>query len=160
MAAGEPAKEDEDADKAGDTKTKENREMSEKGNQKVEYTPEQEAEMIARSEEVGIQQAAKEYSVPWQVIAGMKRRANAKDGGKKAPKARKAEPGKKAGKVKKAETVAEVAPAENVSVAPKSEVKVSAEVEALKIENAVLRERILKLEVQAEKLKNSLLHLL
>ena len=30
--------------------------------------------MIARSEEVGIQQAAMEYSVPWQVIAGMKQK--------------------------------------------------------------------------------------
>ena len=167
--------------------------MSEKGKQKVEYTPEQEAEMIARSEEVGVQQAAKEYSVPWQVIAGMKRRANAKDGGKETPKAQKAKPGKKAGKAKKmkataddvpaenagaantAEAALEAEPAENAAVLPEkgipepaeneevmleTETSALTEIEPLKIENAVLREKISKLELQVAKLKKSLQELL
>ncbi len=140
------------------------RDMSEKGKQKVEYTPEQEAEMIARSEKVGIQLAAKEYSVPWQVIAGMKRRANAKNNAKEAPAARKDEPGRKAGKEKKAAVTAKAAPvkksvaakavpAKNVATVSGMKALPSAEVEALKVENAVLRERLSKLEAQVAKLQ-------
>ena len=83
---------------------------------KTAYTDEQRAEMLARAEEVGVQAAAKEFGVPWQVIAQFRRRA------------------------------AEKAAAAAV---PEDE-------EALRAENARLREKAVKLEAQVAKLKKKI----
>jgi hypothetical protein len=121
---------------------------------KVEYTAEQEAEMIARAEKVGIQQAAKEYSVSWQVIAGMKRRARGKKPEAEGAEGKKAEPVKKAEKKKKKETSAArmTAPEESDDELPAA----PEDAEGLRIQNAVLREKAEKLEAQVARLKKAL----
>jgi len=121
---------------------------------KMEYTPEQEAEMIARSEEVGIRQTAEEYSVNWQVIAGMKRRARSKSGIAKSAVKTDSDPVRKPGKARKADgKLAKGVVSSGMPAVPK-------DAEGLKIQNAVLRERAEKLEAEVEKLSKALHELL
>ena len=89
----------------------------------------QKAEMLARAEEVGVQTAAKEYGVPWQMIAQIKRRA--------------------------AEKKAAGLPAVQAAEKP-----VPGNAEALKAENAALRDKISKLEAQVAKLKKAIRELM
>ena len=42
---------------------------------KTEYTEEQKAKMLARAEEVGVHAAAAEFSIPWQTLAQIRRKA-------------------------------------------------------------------------------------
>ena len=122
-----------------------------RGRVKVEFTEVQRAAMIARSEEVGTRQAAKEYSVPWQVIAGMKRKARAGKGGEEVAEEKKVDPGKKPGRRKKA--TVEAAGASGLLPVPE-------DAETLFIQNAVLRERAETLESQVARLKKALQELL
>ena len=110
-----------------------------KKKEKPLFTEEQEAQMLARAEEIGTVKAAEEFSVPWQVIAGMKRRARGKSAGEIVPEAKKGELTKKPGRKKKG---------------------IKKDAESLKAENAELRERFAKLEAQLKKLKRALLELL
>ena len=118
---------------------------------KYDFTDEQKARMLARAEEVGNRQAAEEFSVPWQVIAQIKRRERERNGGTYESEAPKAETGRKAGRPKKADA------------APKAAVALPAEpddIESLKAENALLREKIAKLEEKAASLKKAILEIM
>ena len=171
----EPVPADDGKDETGETqKTR---------GEKTVFTPEQEAEILARAEEVGTRQAAEEYSVSWQVIAGMKRRARGKNAGAEAPEKPKAGRGRKAeadtpeeteaGRGRKAEAdtpeETEAGSGKKRGRRRKSEVKQESagempaapnDADALQAENAALRERVAKLEIQAEKLKMALRELL
>ena len=155
------------ADGAGETAKGEKEDMSEIA--RSGYTKEQEAQMIARAEEIGVRAAAAEYGVNWQVVAGMKRRA--KNGGKeaaeekkpaKAPKTEAAAP-KTAGETAQATAAEEAAretagtPAETATA---TETAAPGDIEALKVENAILREKIEKMEAQVEKLRKALQELI
>ena len=155
------------ADGAGETAKGEKEDMSEIA--RSGYTKEQEAQMIARAEEIGVRAAAAEYGVNWQVVAGMKRRA--KNGGKeaaeekkpaKAPKTEAAAP-KTAGETAQA-TAAEEAAREtagtSAETATATETAAQGDIEALKVENAILREKIEKMEAQVEKLRKALQELI
>ena len=122
--------------------------------EKAVFTQEQEAEILARAEEVGTKQAAEEYSVSWQVIAGMKRRARGKKAGTDAPEKPEvqpgrtgrtesepeASPGRKRGRPRKADSMPE---------APGDE-------DGLRVENAVMREKAAALEKRVRKLNRVL----
>ena len=97
---------------------------------KAAYTEEQKAAMMARAEEIGVQAAAKEFGVQWQVIAQFRRRAAEKAAAKAAP----------------ADT-------------PEAE-EPAGEEDALRVENAVLREKVAKLEAQVAKLKKAIQELM
>ena len=155
------------ADGAGETAKGEKEDMSEIA--RSGYTKEQEAQMIARAEEIGVRAAAAEYGVNWQVVAGMKRRA--KNGGKEAaeekkpakvPKTEAAAP-KTAGETAQATAAEEAAretagtPAETATA---TETAAPGDIEALKVENAILREKIEKMEAQVEKLRKALQELI
>ena len=152
------AEEDTDAGVSGDAET-EGAESSvnpaddgEEGSQgkdqkprsKYDFTEEQKAAMMARADEVGNKEAAKEFSVPWQVIAQLKRREREKNGEPAVTKAQK--PG--AGKGRKTEPT-------GVPELP----AMPEDAESLRIQNNMLRERLSKLEEQAEKLKKAILEL-
>lgn len=154
------------AEGAGETAKGEKEDMSEIA--RSGYTKEQEAQMIARAEEIGVRAAAAEYGVNWQVVAGMKRRA--KNGGKeaaeekkpaKAPKTEAAAPKTAAAPEKTAagEAARETAgtPAETATA---TETAAPGDIEALKVENAILREKIEKMEAQVEKLRKALQELI
>ncbi len=129
--------------------------------------------MIAKAEEIGIQNAAKEFGVPWQTIAQYKRRANEKAGNAKPAEPAKAKKAgaavkakaedasaKKAGGDEKAKV--EDAPAKETASAAKTKPEnvpakkdgsyTPADIEALKIENAVLQDRIRQLQDRVVKL--------
>ena len=154
------------ADGAGETAKGEKEDMSEIA--RSGYTKEQEAQMIARAEEIGVRAAAAEYGVNWQVVAGMKRRA--KNGGKdaaeekkpaKAPKTEAAAPKTAAAPEKTA--AGEAAPkaaGTPAETATATETAASGNIEALKVENAILREKIEKMEAQVEKLRKALQELI
>lgn len=154
------------AEGAGETAKGEAEDMSEIA--RSGYTKEQEAQMIARAEEIGVRAAAAEYGVNWQVVAGMKRRA--KNGGKeaaeekkpaKAPKTEAAAPETAAAPEKT--TAGEAAPktaGTPAETATATETAASGNIEALKVENAILREKIEKMEAQVEKLRKALQELI
>ena len=154
------------ADGAGETAKGGAEDMSEIA--RSGYTKEQEAQMIARAEEIGVRAAAAEYGVNWQVVAGMKRRA--KNGGKeaaeekkpaKAPKTEAAAPETAAAPEKTA--AGEAAPkaaGTPAETATATETAASGNIEALKVENAILREKIEKMEAQVEKLRKALQELI
>lgn len=154
------------AEGAGETAKGEAEDMSEIA--RSGYTKEQEAQMIARAEEIGVRAAAAEYGVNWQVVAGMKRRA--KNGGKeaaeekkpaKAPKTEAAAPETAAAPEKTA--AGEAAPkaaGTPAETATATETAASGNIEALKVENAILREKIEKMEAQVEKLRKALQELI
>lgn len=154
------------AEGAGETAKGEAEDMSEIA--RSGYTKEQEAQMIARAEEIGVRAAAAEYGVNWQVVAGMKRRA--KNGGKeaaeekkpaKAPKTEAAAPEMAAAPEKT--TAGEAAPkaaGTPAETATATETAASGNIEALKVENAILREKIEKMEAQVEKLRKALQELI
>ena len=154
------------AEDAGETAKGEAEDMSEIA--RSGYTKEQEAQMIARAEEIGVRAAAAEYGVNWQVVAGMKRRA--KNGGKeaaeekkpaKAPKTEAAAPETAAAPEKT--TAGEAAPkaaGTPAETATATETAASGNIEALKVENAILREKIEKMEAQVEKLRKALQELI
>lgn len=154
------------AEGAGETAKGEAEDMSEIA--RSGYTKEQEAQMIARAEEIGVRAAAAEYGVNWQVVAGMKRRA--KNGGKeaaeekkpaKAPKTEVAAPETAAAPEKT--TAGEAAPkaaGTPAETATATETAASGNIEALKVENAILREKIEKMEAQVEKLRKALQELI
>lgn len=115
--------------------------------QKPDYTPEQQAAMLARAEEIGIHAAAKEYGIPWQTLTHMKRRVE-KEAGQvpaRAEKPKKAAAGKEKGKEKE-----------------KPDVSVETEEagDDLKVENAILKEKIAKLETKVKKLQKALAELI
>lgn len=154
------------AEGAGETAKGEAEDMSEIA--RSGYTKEQEAQMIARAEEIGVRAAAAEYGVNWQVVAGMKRRA--RNGGKeaaeekkpaKAPKTEAAAPETAAAPEKT--TAGEAAPkaaGTPAETATATETAASGNIEALKVENAILREKIEKMEAQVEKLRKALQELI
>ena len=154
------------AEGAGETAKGEAEDMSEIA--RSGYTKEQEAQMIARAEEIGVRAAAAEYGVNWQVVAGMKRRA--KNGGKeaaeekkpaKAPKTEAAAPEMAAAPEKT--TAGEAAPkaaGTPAETATATETAAPGDIEALKVENAILREKIEKMEAQVEKLRKALQELI
>lgn len=154
------------AEGAGETAKGEAEDMSEIA--RSGYTKEQEAQIIARAEEIGVRAAAAEYGVNWQVVAGMKRRA--KNGGKeaaeekkpaKAPKTEAAAPETAAAPEKT--TAGEAAPkaaGTPAETATATETAASGNIEALKVENAILREKIEKMEAQVEKLRKALQELI
>ena len=86
--------------------------------------------MLARADEVGNRQAAAEFTVPWQMIAQMKRREREKNAGPEAAATR------KYGQRKKEDP------------------------DALKAENTALREKLAKLEEKAAKLRKAIQELL
>ena len=112
---------------------------------KYDFTEEQKAAMMARAEEIGYREAAKEFSVPWQAIAQLKRREREKNGIPVAPKA------PKTGTRKRRKKGAAGNP--ELSSPPE-------DIESLKIQNQMLREKLSKLEKRAEKLKRALLEML
>ncbi len=154
------------AEGAGETAKGEAEDMSEIA--RSGYTKEQEAQIIARAEEIGVRAAAAEYGVNWQVVAGMKRRA--RNGGKeaaeekkpaKAPKTEAAAPETAAAPEKT--TAGEAAPkaaGTPAETATATETAASGNIEALKVENAILREKIEKMEAQVEKLRKALQELI
>ena len=154
------------AEGAGETAKGEAEDMSEIA--RSGYTKEQEAQMIARAEEIGVRAAAAEYGVNWQVVAGMKRRA--RNGGKeaaeekkpaKAPKTEAAAPETAAAPEKT--TAGEAAPkaaGTPAETATATETAAPGDIEALKFENAILREKIEKMEAQVEKLRKALQELI
>jgi len=102
--------------------------------EKVVYSEEQRAEMLAKAEEIGVKAAADAYGVPWQVIAQMKRRAAEAAAGVSAEKkAAQSRSGKKAPKEAKK-------PAEKKEKEPKAAAK--EEENALAAENAILKEKL------------------
>jgi hypothetical protein len=97
---------------------------------KYDFTEEEKARMLARAEEVGNRQAAAEFTVPWQMIAQMKRREREKNAGPEAAATR------KYGQRKKEDP------------------------DALKAENTALREKLAQLEGKAAKLRKAIQELL
>ncbi len=150
------------AEGAGETAKGEAEDMSEIA--RSGYTKEQEAQMIARAEEIGVRAAAAEYGVNWQVVAGMKRRA--KNGGKEAAEEKKPAKAPKAPETAAAPektTAGEAAPkaaGTPAETATATETAASGNIEALKVENAILREKIEKMEAQVEKLRKALQELI
>ena len=154
------------AEGAGETAKGEKEDMSEIA--RSGYTKEQEAQMIARAEEIGVRAAAAEYGVNWQVVAGMKRRA--KNGGKEAAEEKKPAkaPKTEAAAPKTAATPEKTAAGENAATAADTaaetatatETAAPGDIEALKVENAILREKIEKMEAQVEKLRKALQELI
>ncbi len=154
------------AEGAGETAKGEKEDMSEIA--RSGYTKEQEAQMIARAEEIGVRAAAAEYGVTWQVVAGMKRRA--KNGGKEAAEEKKPAkaPKTEAAAPKTAATPEKTAAGENAATAADTaaetatatETAAPGDIEALKVENAILREKIEKMEAQVEKLRKALQELI
>ena len=124
---------------------KKNRKAAQIPRSKYDFTDEQKAAMMARADEIGIREAAKEFSVPWQAIAQLKRREREKNG---EPPVRKAQ---KPGTRKRRKAVAAGTP--ELSAVPE-------DVESLRAQNTMLRERLSKLEAQAEKLKNAIIELI
>ncbi len=112
---------------------------------KYDFTEEEKARMLARADEVGNRQAAAEFTVPWQMIAQMKRREREKNAGPEAAAARKHGQRKKGNPTGK-----------RVSERPAA----SNDFDALKAENAALREQLAKLEEKAAKLKKAIQELL
>lgn len=127
--------------------------------EKAAYTEEQRARMLAKAEEIGVKAAADSFGVPWQVIAQMKRRAAEAAAGetaeKKAVRARAAAREADALKAdaKEADAVGAVAPAE--AEKPAGE-KAEETASPLALENAVLKEKIARLEEKAAQLKKAL----
>ena len=113
--------------------------------QKPDYTPEQQAAMLARAEEIGIHAAAKEYGIPWQTLTHMKRRAE-KEAGQVPARAEKPKKAA-AGKEKKKEK-------------PDISVETEEAGDDLKVENAILKEKIAKLETKVKKLQKALAELI
>ena len=115
--------------------------------------------MQAKAEEIGVKAAADSFGVPWQVIAQMKRRAAEAAAGetaeKKAVRARAAAREADALKAdaKEADAVGAVAPAE--AEKPAGE-KAEETASPLALENAVLKEKIARLEEKAAQLKKAL----
>lgn len=154
------------AEGAGETAKGEKEDMSEIA--RSGYTKEQEAQMIARAEEIGVRAAAAEYGVNWQVVAGMKRRA--KNGGKEAAEEKKPAkaPKTEAAAPKTAVAPEKTAAGENAATAvdtpaetaTATETAAPGDIEALKVENAILREKIEKMEAQVEKLRKALQELI
>lgn len=139
-AAGHP-------DGTGTAKKGEGKDMSEVT--RSGFTAQQEARMIARAEEIGTKEAAEEFGVNWQVIAGMKRRARARGEETVATEE------KKAGEALKMETAGK-----NGAETAVSETEAPGDTEGLKVENAILREKVGKLEAQVEKLRKALQELI
>ena len=135
----------------------ENRKMNTSG-ARYTFTEAQRAEILRRAEEIGVRPAAKEYGIPWQTIAQYKRRARVlaeQAAGAAAVTAVKAGGKRAAGKAAGVKAAAEaVSAAEAAGDQPGAETP--AEAEALKIENAVLREKIAKLEIRIGKLSKAL----
>lgn len=114
---------------------------------KYDFTEEQKAAMMARADEIGNREAAKEFSVPWQAIAQLKRREREKNGEPPVSKApQKPGTGRRRRK-------AEVTGVTGLPAA-------SSNVDSLKVENALLRKRLSELETWAEKLKKAILELI
>ena len=111
--------------------------------QKPDYTPEQQAAMLARAEEIGIHAAAKEYGIPWQTLTHMKRRVE-KEAGQvpaRAEKPKKAAAGKEKEK-------------------PDVSIETEEAGDDLKVEIAILKEKIAKLEAKVKKLQKALAELI
>ncbi len=162
---------------------------------RYEITEEQKAAMLARAEEIGVQNAAKEYGVPWQTIAQYKRRAKeqteketaaekpataetvtaegpaAVETASDAPAAGKGKQ-KKTAKAKKTKDASaaksddatpekpDTAAAVKDAPETKADASAAAAAEALKIENAVLQDRIARLEAQVAKLTRAMRELI
>ena len=112
---------------------------------KYDFTEEEKARMLARAEEVGNRQAAAEFTVPWQMIAQMKRREREKNAGPEAAEKR------KYGQKKKGNPAGK-----RISERPAA----SNDPDALKAENTALREKLAKLEEKAAKLRKAIQELL
>ena len=135
---------DTSANSAEDSKEEKKRNAHQIPKSKYDFTEEQKAAMMARTDEIGIKEAAKEFSVPWQAIAQLKRREREKNGIPVAPKA------PKTGNRKRKK-----AAAGNPELSSPPE-----DIEGLRIQNQMLREKLSKLEIRAEKLKRALLEML
>jgi hypothetical protein len=131
---------------AANEKKEETRKVDQKPRSKYDFTEEQKAAMMARADEIGIREAAKEFSVPWQAIAQLKRREREKNGKPPVSKAQKPGSGRRRRK----------AEADAVSGLPAA----SANAGSLKDENAMLRKKLSELEARAEKLKKAILELM
>ena len=129
------------------------------------YTEEQKAAMVARAEEIGVRAAAKEYGVAWQVVAQFRRRAaeaaQAAAGEPKAAAGKKVPVKKKAknSAVKEVQKTAVQDAVKNVEKESAAAAKKPDEAEALRVENAVLREQVASLTEQVARLKKALAEL-
>ena len=128
-------------------KEEETRKADRKPKSKYDFTEEQKAAMMARADEIGYREAAKEFSVPWQAIAQLKRREREKNG--KPPVSRAPQKPGTGRRRRKAEVT-------GVTGLPAA----SSNVDSLKVENALLRKRLSELETWAEKLKKAILELI
>ena len=133
-----------------------------------DFTREQKAAILKRAEEVGINQTAEEFGSSWQAVAAMQREARAS--GELPPKPSKANrpkrtPGRKPKLMTVVENIAETVPAkeaiineqpvaEKATISP-SYVKHESEKKhtPLEIENVILREKVVALTEQIEKLR-------
>ena len=134
------------ANAAEEGKEEETRKADQKPKSKYDFTEEQKAAMMARADEIGYREAAKEFSVPWQAIAQLKRREQEKNGEPPVSKAPKPGTGRRRRKTE----------ADAVSGLPAA----SANAGSLKDENAMLRKKLSELEARAEKLKKAICELL
>ena len=129
--------------------------------QKREYTQEEQAAMLAKAEEIGIHAAAREYGVAWQTLAFMKRRANKEAGNPPAEKktAPKKTTDKGQTKAAKAQEKAETKAGRRKKTEAKAETPSetdSGTATELRAENAVLKEKIVKLEAKIKKLQKAI----
>ena len=140
-------------------KEKETRKMS-----KPEYTQEQIDHAIARTQEIGLRPAAEETGISWQTIASFFRKAGIPlpsrqgkpDSAPESPRKRKPR-----GKAKEAAPEAGMIPPGDAPAGEAGEaVTDPAELEKWKIENAVLKDQIARLEEKIARLKSALQELM
>ncbi len=151
-----PEEPEEPADDTEESQGKKGKGDKKMAGEKVNYTEEQMQEAVKMAEEKGIRAAADELGIPWQTVTSWVRKSDPNRPTVRRPKKQKtadeapAPKGKPGRKPKKQPAEQPEAPAP----AP------SADLVALKSENAVLREKVAKLEAQVVKLQKAIQELL
>ena len=124
--------------------------------EKREYTKEEHDKMLARAAEVGVHAAAKEYGIPWQTLASMKRKAD-KEASEQPSEKKTAEKKKPE---KKPETGEKKKPGRKPKTAEPKEAPKEEPADDLLAENTALKEKLAKLEEKHKKLQKAMMELI